>query len=74
MSIVLSVFGAVSAWLIQDVAYRTHLRGKVPVYIGFVCILIWLLLGWLFGRRNDRNNRRPPMGGGGFGGGRRPGR
>lgn len=31
--------------------------------------LKWLLLGWLFGRRNDRNNRRPPMGGGGFGGG-----
>ena len=50
MSIVLSVFGAVSAWLIQDMAYRTHLRGKVPVYIGFVCILIWLLLGWLCGQ------------------------
>jgi hypothetical protein len=50
MSIVLSVFGAVSAWLIQDVAYRTHLRGKVPVYIGFVCLLIWLLLGWLCGQ------------------------
>lgn len=31
--------------------------------------LKWLLLGWLFNNRNDRNNRRPPMGGGGFGGG-----
>ena len=50
MSIVLSVFGAVSAWLIQDMAYRTHLRGKVPVYIGFVCFLIWVLLGWLCGQ------------------------
>lgn len=30
--------------------------------------LKWLLLGWLFNNRNDRNNRRPPMGGGGFGG------
>ena len=50
MSIVLSVFGAVSGWLIQDIAYRTHLRGKVPVYIGFVCILIWIVLGLLCGQ------------------------
>ncbi len=49
MSVILSVFGAVSAWLIQDVAYRTHLRGKVPVYIGMVCFLIWVVLGWLCG-------------------------
>ena len=50
MSIVLSLFGAVSGWLIQDVAYRTHLRGKVPVLIGFVCILIWIALGLLCGQ------------------------
>lgn len=50
MSIVLALFGAVSGWLIQDVAYRTHLRGKVPVLIGFVCILIWILLGLLCGQ------------------------
>ncbi len=50
MSIILSIFGAVSAWLIQDVAYRTHLRGKVPVYIGMVCFLIWVALGWLCGQ------------------------
>ena len=50
MSIVLSLFGAVSGWLIQDIAYRTHLRGKVPVLIGFVCILIWLGLGLLCGQ------------------------
>ncbi len=50
LSVILSVFGAVSAWLIQDVAYRTHLRGKVPVYIGMVCLLIWLILGWLCGQ------------------------
>lgn len=49
LSIILGVFGAVSAWLIQDVAYRTHLRGKVPVYIGLVCMLIWILLGFLCG-------------------------
>lgn len=50
MAMILVVFGAVSAWLIQDVAYRTHLRGKVPVYIGLVCVLIWILLGLLCGQ------------------------
>ncbi len=47
MAVILGIFGAVSAWLIQDVAYRTHLRGKVPVLLGFVCVVIWLLLGFL---------------------------
>lgn len=50
MAMILAVFGAVSAWLIQDVAYRTHLRGKIPVYIGLVCILIWIVLGLLCGQ------------------------
>ena len=50
MAIILAVFGAISGWLIQDVAYRTHLRGKVPVLIGFVCILIWIALGLLCGQ------------------------
>ncbi len=50
MSIILGAFGAVSGWLIQDVASRNHLRGKIPVYIGFVCILIWILLGVLCGQ------------------------
>lgn len=50
MSLILVVFGAVSAWLIQDIAYRTHLRGKIPVYIGLVCVFIWILLGLLCGQ------------------------
>ncbi|MBQ8622325.1 MAG: DUF2207 domain-containing protein [Oscillospiraceae bacterium] len=50
MGIILSVFGAISAWLIQDIAYRNHLRGKTPVLIGFVCILIWIVLGLLCGQ------------------------
>ena len=45
LSIILVVFGAISAWQIHEVAYRTHLRGKTRVYIGLVCILIWILLG-----------------------------
>jgi len=50
LSIVLSVFGAVSAWQIHEIAYRTHLRGKTRVYVGLVCILIWILLGVLCGQ------------------------
>ncbi len=50
LSIILAVFGAISGWLIQDVAYRTHLRGKTPVWIGMVCFGIWLLLGYLCGQ------------------------
>ena len=50
MSVILGAFGAVSAWLIQEVAFRTHLRGKVPVYIGMVCFLIWIVLGILCGQ------------------------
>ncbi len=47
LSVILGIFGAVSGWLIQAVAYRTHLRGKTPVYIGFLCILLWIGLGLL---------------------------
>ena len=47
---VLGAFGAVSAWQIQEMAYRTHLRGKTRVYVGFVCVLIWILLGILCGQ------------------------
>lgn len=50
MSIILAVFGAISGWLIQAIAYRNHLRGKTPVYIGFLCILIWIGLGLLCGQ------------------------
>ena len=50
MSVILSVFGMVSAWLIQDIAFRTHLRGKVPVLIGLICMMIWILLGLLCGQ------------------------
>ena len=49
MSVILSAFGVVSAWLIQAVAYRTHLRGKVPVYLGLGCVLVWTVLGLLSG-------------------------
>ena len=50
LAIVLSVFGMISAWLIHDIAYRNLLRGKTSVYIGFVCILIWIALGLICGQ------------------------
>ena len=50
LSIILVVVGAVSAWQIHEIAYRTHLRGKTRVYIGLVCILLWILLGILCGQ------------------------
>ena len=50
MAVILGIFGAVSGWLIQDVAFRTHLRGKVPVLIGLICIVIWVILGLLCGQ------------------------
>ena len=50
MAVILGIIGAITGWLIQDVAYRTHLRGKVPVLIGLCCILLWIVLGLLSGQ------------------------
>ena len=50
LSVILVVVGAVSAWQIHEIAYRTHLRGKTRVYIGLVCFLLWILLGILCGQ------------------------
>lgn len=50
MALILGAFGAVTGWLLQRVAYCTHLRGKMPVYIGFPCLLIWVVLGLLCGQ------------------------
>ncbi|MBP3684941.1 MAG: DUF2207 domain-containing protein [Oscillospiraceae bacterium] len=50
MAVILGVFGAITGWLIQDIAYRTHLRGKVPVLMGLICIVIWTILGLLSGQ------------------------
>ena len=50
MAVILCVVGWVSAWLMQDVAYCTHLRGKVPVAIGLVILILWTVLGLLSGQ------------------------
>ena len=50
LSVILGAFGAISAWQIHEVAYRTHLRGKTRVGIGLTCVLIWIVLGILCGQ------------------------
>ena len=50
LSVILGVVGIISAWQIHEIAYRTHLRGKTRVYIGLVCVLIWIILGILCGQ------------------------
>ena len=50
LAIILGIFGAVSAWQIQEIAYRTHLRGKLRVFIGLGLILVWVVLGLLCGQ------------------------
>lgn len=50
LSVVLGIFGAISAWQIQEVAYRTHLRGKLRVLIGLGLCLVWIVLGWIAGQ------------------------
>lgn len=49
-SVILGVFGAISAWEIQEIAYRTHLRGKLRVFIGLGLMLVWIILGWIAGQ------------------------
>ncbi|MDO5401588.1 MAG: DUF2207 domain-containing protein [Eubacteriales bacterium] len=50
LSVILGVLGAVTGWLILSMAYRTHLRGKMPMKIGFVSMLLWIILGFLAGQ------------------------
>ena len=50
LSIVLGIFGLLSAWQIQEIAYRTHLRGKMRVYISLGLCLFWILLGLIAGQ------------------------
>ena len=45
LSVIFAVFGAFSAWHIQEGMYRIHIRGKLPLYICSGLCLVWLLLG-----------------------------
>ena len=50
LAVVLSIFGLISAWQIQEIAYRTHLRGKIRVFIALGLMVFWILLGLIAGQ------------------------
>ena len=50
LAVIFAAAAAVSAWRIQEMAYRTHIRGKLPVYLGLGCIVLWAVLGALAGQ------------------------
>ena len=50
LSVIFAVLAAITSWHIQEMAYRTHIRGKTRVYIGFAFMLLWILLGILAGQ------------------------
>ena len=50
MAVILGFVGLISGWLMQDVAYCTHLRGKVPVLLGLIILVLWMVLGLLSGQ------------------------
>jgi hypothetical protein len=50
LSILLGIFGAVSAWGIQGGMYKVHVRGKIPMYVGSVFGAVWIVLGIVSGQ------------------------
>lgn len=47
LAVGLATVSAVCAWLMHEIAYRTHLRGKTRVYIGLAAFALLLGLGFL---------------------------
>lgn len=50
LSILFVIFGATTAWGIQGGMYKIHVRGKIPVYVGSVCAVLWIVLGIVAGQ------------------------
>lgn len=50
LSVVLVIFAAFSAWKIQESMYHIHLRHKLPLILGLVFTLVWILLGLIAGQ------------------------
>lgn len=50
MAVILSILGGITGWLMQAGAYRTHLRRKLPILVGFGCGAVWTVLGLLGGQ------------------------
>ena len=47
LSILLGALGLITAWLMQEAAYRIRLRNKTKIYVALGCCLIWIGLGLL---------------------------
>lgn len=50
LCILFVILGVFTAWGIQGGMYKLHVRGKIPVYVGSVCGLIWIVLGIIAGQ------------------------
>lgn len=50
LAVILSIFGGITGWLMQAGAYRTHLRGKMRILVGWGCVAVWAGLGLLCGQ------------------------
>ncbi len=48
-SVLLGVFGAISAWIIQSGMSRLHLRDRMKLWIALIFSGIWLILGLISG-------------------------
>ena len=45
ISVMLAIFGGLSAWFIQGGMYHLHLRSKMKVYLALILSLIWVIIG-----------------------------
>ena len=50
LAVIFAVLAAITGWFIQEAAYRTHIRGKLPVYVAGAAIVLWVVLGILAGQ------------------------
>lgn len=49
LSVILAIFGGISAWFIQAGMYRIHLRSKGLVYLAVGLSAVWLIVGLIAG-------------------------
>ena len=50
LALILGALGVITAWNIQEGAFRLHIRGKLPLYVGIGCAVLWIVLGILAGQ------------------------
>ena len=50
LAVIFAVLAAITGWFIQEAAYRTHIRGKLPMYVAGAVIVLWVVLGILAGQ------------------------